>query len=107
MRNKKQNNIGKVIYLPDTTSPEERLEHAREIWRKNKLLEKCEGFSLIPNGRSGIFYYREGNKFIKISIELSGVEYLDLIIFESKFDQWISIDTMNYEPMTIEESKKI
>lgn len=89
--------------LPESYTPE---MLRKWYWKKQKLSEKPQGFNLNIDGRTGTFFYREGNKVVQMDIEMAGTTRVDLIIFNEKFENWIDIDMLEYEPMSIDDQKR-
>ena len=56
--------------------------------RSNDFPALAEGYTFKADGRSGFVYYREGDHFLEIYWEMSGVPQYDILIAPLQITTW-------------------
>jgi hypothetical protein len=94
-----------IIFEP--ISAEKRRARDEIRWKQNHVEKLPEGFSLVPDGRSGRLYFREGDRFIEVYVELAGDPSLDLVLELRGLKSWISLATLSRDPVPPDEETRI
>lgn len=76
----------KIIYEP--SSAKEREAQDAERRREDKVDELGEGFHLVPRGRDGVVYYREGLRVLELPYELDGTQP-GILLYVDGLDHWV------------------
>jgi hypothetical protein len=97
----------KLTFVQDNLSQEEIAESRRVRWRKNEIWKTPQGFSLVPDGRAGMIYFRQGQKLVALGAELAGSDYLDIVVFDDGFGRWIDVNSLECTVVTPEEQASI
>jgi hypothetical protein len=97
----------KVSVVEDDRSPDEVQEARRAIWRKNRIWERPEGFSLVPKGRIISICFRRGEQLVDFAAEIAGNPAIDVVIFDDVPKTWIDVHTLECEPVSVADQTAI
>jgi hypothetical protein len=97
----------KITFLYEPLTAEERRGYDEIRWKRDHVDKLREGFSLVSDGRSGYLYFREGDRFIEVYVELAGDPSFDLILEIRGLKSWISLATLSRDPVPPDEETRI
>ncbi len=97
----------KVSVVQDDRSSEEVQAADRAIWRKARIWERPQGFSLVLDGRVVSVCFRRDDRLVSFAAEIAGTPALDIVIFDDVPDAWIDLHTLQRQPISREEQVEI
>ena len=88
-----------VTFSKDSRSADEIRVAERSLWKKARIWERPQGFSIVPDGRVVSLCFRKGDKLIDFATELAGTPALDIVIFDDLPRFWIDAHTFESDPV--------
>ncbi len=76
----------KIIYEPSSAKQRDVLDAERR--REDKVDQLGEGFHLVPRGRDGVVYYREGTRVLELPYEMDGTQP-GILLYVDGLDRWV------------------
>ena len=76
----------KIIYEPSSAKERDALDAERR--REDKVDQLGEGFHLVPRGRDGVVYYREGTRVLELPYEMDGTQP-GILLYVDGLDHWV------------------
>jgi hypothetical protein len=82
------------IELYEPIPPERVREYNLQRWKRDKVEALPQGFTIVPNGRAGTIYVREGDRVHSFYAELAGAAAIDIIVDVPSKPEWLNRATM-------------
>lgn len=76
----------RIIHEPSSAKEREALDAERR--REDKVEQLGEGFHLVPRGRDGVVYYREGMRVLELPYEMDGRQP-GILLYVDGLDRWV------------------
>jgi len=89
----------RVSAVDDRLPPEKELQLSRQLWRKARIWEMPEGFTLIEEGRDGTIYYRRGEAVVEFYWEFSGLPDIAFSL-SSPVWEWVDVHQLTGSPVS-------
>jgi hypothetical protein len=97
----------KITYLRDDRSAEERKATDEKRWKRNRIDDQPEGFTLTSANRFGTIYFREGTRVLEIATELAGDPSLDIVVFLDGLNRWIEVGSHSTRALSPDDQQRI
>ena len=76
----------KIIHERSSARERDELDAARR--REDKVDELGDGFHLVPRGRDGMVYYRQGSHVLELAYEMDGTQP-GILLYTDGLESWV------------------